>query len=724
MDDPDGLDPDGLDPDGLDVWREKLLATTLRIVLVLGVLVGVPSIAFAMAVDEPLVAIVDVAALALLAFITFRSGLRYRTRAIALLAMTYLLGVFLLLSIGIVAQLYLLAVPVFAAVLLGLRPAIAALALNAVTLIAAGMIEVFDTTVYIGGLPEPLEWGLVILNFLFVNTVMAVFCAVLLERLHRSLRDEHAISVSLERQRAELVEANRELEREVEERARAERAVQRLAIAVAQARDVILIGDEEGSIVYTNQAYERLVSQTRAGPRVDKLVDLWPDRGQREQIVAALRETETWSGTLPIRTNSASELEFDAQLASVITPEGEVAGTVAVLRDVTNERRMEARLRRSEKLEALGTLASGTAHDFNNVLASILAVAEMTEARSDDTQVQHGMRLIVRACERARDVVRQMMVFGRRSELGARPVSVAELLEGSLALLRAALPANVRIETDLQADATILARASDFDQVVTNLATNAVHAMGNDPAATLSFATRIVRSDRLAPEDHPQLDTGRDHIEFVVTDTGHGIPSGDLDNIFDPYFTTKDQSEGNGLGLASVHAIVTSLDGDVQVASRPGQGATFHILLPIVAPKAEAGPLSDLPGDLEPATLTVLFVDDEEILRTVTAQALTRRGYVVHSATDGTAALELFQEVPSIDVVVTDMSMPGMSGAELIGLLREHRPDLPVVLCSGYVEAAGLSAAEVSSYLAKPFTFDELEAQIREAVKTSAATPN
>lgn len=707
---------------GLDAWREQLLTTTLRTVLLLGVLVGVPSIVFAVVVDEPLIAAVDVAALALLAFITFRSSLRYRTRAITLLVMTYLLGVFLLLSVGIVAQLYLLAVPVFAAVLLGLRPAIAALVLNAATLATAGMVDAFDTEVYIGGLAEPLEWGLVVLNFLFVNTVMAVFCAVLLERLHRSLRDEHAITVSLERQRADLAETNRELEREVEERSRAEMAVQRLAIAVAQARDVIVIGDEDGAIVYTNEAYERLLSQPSAARRVDRLVDLWSDPEDREEIVAALQETETWSGTLPIQMDGATELEFDAQLASVITPDGEVAGTVAVLRDVTHERRMEARLRRSEKLEALGTLASGTAHDFNNVLASILAVAEMTEARSDDTQVQHGMRLIVSACERARDVVRQMMVFGRRSDLGAQPVPLTELLTGSLPLLRAALPANVRIETDLQAEATILARPSDLDQVVTNLATNAAHAMGNDPSATLSFATRILRPEQLAREGHPQLDTGRDHVEIKVADTGHGISSDHLDDIFDPYFTTKDQAEGNGLGLASVHAIVSSLDGEIQVSSVPGQGATFRILLPTVAPADEMEPPSGLSGDVEPAAATILFVDDEEVLRTVTVQTLTRRGYVVHSAKDATEALELFEDVPSIDVVVTDMSMPGMSGAELIGRLRERRPDLPVVLCSGYVEAAGLSAAEVSFYLAKPFTFDELEVQIQEAVKGAAAT--
>ena len=717
-------DRDGPAPEGLDAWREQLLATTLRIVLVLGVLVGVPSIAFAMAVDEPLVAIVDVAALALLAFITFRSGLRYRTRAVTLLAMTYLLGVFLLLSVGVVAQLYLLAFPVFAAVLLGLRPALVALVLNAATLITAGMVDAFDTEVYVGGISEPLEWGLVVLNFLFVNTVMAVFCAVLLERLHRSLRDEHAITASIERQRADLAATNRDLEREVDERARAEMAVQRLAIAVAQARDVIVIGDEEGAIVYTNEAYERLVSQATGVSRVDKLVELWPDLQQRDEIVSALRETETWAGTLPVQAPDGTELEFDAQLASVITPDDEVAGTVAVLRDVTNERRMEARLRRSEKLEALGTLASGTAHDFNNVLASILAVAEMTEARSDDKQVQHGMELIVSACERARDVVRQMMVFGRRSDLGAQPVSLTELLERSLLLLRAALPANVRIETDLEADATILARPADLDQVVTNLAANAAHAMGNDPAATLSFATRVVPSDQLSRGEHPLLDTERDHIELVVADTGHGIPAVHLDAIFDPYFTTKDHREGNGLGLASVHAIVASLDGDVHVTSTSGQGATFRILLPIVAAEGGPEPPGLHPGLDEPATSTVLFVDDEEVLRTVTTEALSRRGYVVHSAKDGAEALELFQEVPSIDVLVTDMSMPGMSGAELIARLRERRPDLPVVVCSGYVEAAGLSAAEVSSYLAKPFTFDELETQIREAAEWAPATPS
>lgn len=709
--------------DALHAWRVRMLATTLRIILALGSLVGIPSIAFAVVVGEPLIAIADVAGLVVLAFITFRERLSYRTRAITLLAMTYLLGLVLLLSVGVVAQLYLLAFPVFAAVLLGLRPAFVALGTNAVTLVAAGMLDVFDIPIAIAGLAEPFEWGLVVLNFMFVNTVIAVFSAVLLGRLERSLEDEQEISASLEHQRADLRAINRDLEREVEERRRAEAALQRLAVAMAQARDVIAITDADGRIDYGNDAYDRLLEQAASPPDSGRLVDLWPEGPQREEVAQALRDAATWSGPLAFRAQPTTELEFDARIAPVTSPDGEVVASVAVLRDVTSERRMEARLRRAEKLEALGTLAAGTAHDFNNVLASILAVAEMTDARSDDATVQHSMQLIVRACDRARDVVRRMMVFGRRSDLGIQPTSVTELVEGSLALLRAALPANVRIQTHLEADATVMARASDLDQVVTNLATNAAHAMGDDPGATLSFTTRMVGRDEVAVEAHPLLDPGRRYVELSVTDTGEGIPPAHLDDIFDPFFTTKDHAEGSGLGLASVHAIVTSLDGDIAVVSTQGSGTIFRILLPI-AEGEQAAPQRDAQGaDTVAAGARVLFVDDEEVLRTVTKQALAQRGFVVHSAEDGSAALRRFDADPSaIDVVVTDMSMPGLDGAELIRRLRERRPGLPAILCSGYVETAGLAATEVSAYLAKPYTIDELVARIRDALEGTAPT--
>ena len=712
----------------LDAWRAQLLTRMLRIVLVLGVVVGVPSIAFAIAVDAPLIAIVEAVALGLLVFITFRTSLSYRTRVVTLVVLSYLLGVFLLTVVGVVGQLYLVAFPVFAAVLLGLRPAVVALAINAVTLVTAGLFDVFDTEVAVGALGAPVDWLLVVLNLLFVTTVLVAVCAVLLGRLQRSLTDEQAVSTSPEQQRAHLAEINRDLERETTARRRAETAVERLAVAVAQTRDLIVISEPDGSIVSTNDAYEELVARVASLPQEARLTDLWSDPGQRREITEAFRDGRSWAGTLLFRTQAATELELDTQVAPVTSPDGEVVAFVAVFRDVTNERRMAARLRRAEKLEALGTLASGAAHDVNNVLATVLAAAEMTGVRTEDEEVRRSMELIVSACERARDVAGQMTVFGRRSDLGARRTPVGELLEGTLPLLRAALPANVRIDTDLGDDGIILARPADLDQVVTNLASNAAHAMGDDPNATLSISTRCVDRDDPALHTHPTLESGRSYVQITISDTGAGIDPDHLDDIFDPSFTTKDPSEGNGLGLASVHAIVTSFGGDIEVESQPGVGTTFRIRLPTVDDEAGPTPPPEAPsaeGAGGPAT--VLFVDDEQALRTMSAQALRKYGYEVVTAADGSEALTAFERDPSlIDVVVTDLTMPEMNGAELIRRVRLHRPELPVVLCSGYGEAArreGISAAEVSVYLGKPFTVEELVARIRQAMQGASSTP-
>ncbi len=660
-------------------WRERVLFALLAMSLVLGVITAVPSVWLAWRDGLYWTLVVDVVALTLVATLTLHPRLPFAWRAGGLIAACYGVGVFFLVTVGLVSQIYLMAVPILAALLLGLRAGTAALILVSVTLGVVGFYSAADLPMgKYEGSPH-IKWWLISINFLFVDATLTFSVAVLLRRLERSLQ----------REQAQLAER------------------ERLTRAVEESSEGIVICDDRGRVEYANRAGALLTG----GAKVVRLGEI--NTTSEHRIADALQRGVAWRGTLHADVVQGASREIDVAITPLSGGEDGTRRVVAVLRDITHERAMEERLRQGEKLEALGTLAGGISHDFNNIIASILAVAELERseaARDSDTA---AMDHIIVACQRARDIVRKMMVFSRQDVRKRRPVRLAKVLEEALPLLRASIPTTIAFESSITATGYAEVDPAEIHQILMNLATNAAQAMPN--GGTLSFALMDLLADVDTTHEWPTVVEGERYLMFEVADTGVGIPPEHLERIFDPFFTTKHPSEGTGLGLASVHGIVRSLGGEITVTSVVGSGTTFRILLPAIHHEEASAPsgAEPLSAAVGPASARrVLVVDDEPLIVQVHERILSRAGYHVTVAHEGLEAQRLLEDSTfRVDLLVTDLSMPGASGLDIIRTARVRHPGVKVILSSGFGSAApseALDAARPDAFLQKPYDLSML----------------
>ena len=394
-------------------------------------------------------------------------------------------------------------------------------------------------------------------------------------------------------------------------------------------------------------------------------------------------------------------------------------------RDVTEKllsekqiKRLQEQILQSKKMEAIGTLTGGIAHDFNNILGIILGNAELAleDVREPDP-AHHHLNEIRTASLRARDVVKQLLSFSRKTEQKRSPLKLAPLIKESLKLLRASIPANIAIETRLDADADpVLADPAQMHQVLINLCTNASHAMQESGGIlSLGLTNRSIATD--SGTDSVSLPPGR-YVRLTVSDTGSGIEAEHLDRIFDPYFTTKEVGKGTGLGLSVVHGIVKNHEGAITVESQPGLGAVFSVYLPRHIGEAKTAPEKTEAAPV--GTERVLFVDDEAPIVEAGVRILKRLGYRVEGRTNPLEALSLFSANPHrFDVVITDMTMPHMTGDRLAREVLTIRPDIPVILCTGFshrINADSAARLGIKCYLEKPLNRLELARTLRTAI--------
>jgi PAS domain S-box-containing protein len=385
------------------------------------------------------------------------------------------------------------------------------------------------------------------------------------------------------------------------------------------------------------------------------------------------------------------------------------------------QRMLEKRLILGQKAEALGTLAGGIAHDFNNVLFGILGYAEMAQTALDDGHPARGYLQSVRnASLRARELVQQILAFSRQAELSAHPLQPRQVIQEALTLLRASLPSTIAIHTWYDSDAFVNADPVQLHQVIMNLCTNAGHAM-EQAGGRLFIELRNLEIDRLKAERYAGIPPG-DYVQLTVSDTGKGIPASILEKIFDPYFTTKPKGKGTGMGLAVVQGIVRQMGGAVTVNSQVGVGTTFNLLLPAIAHQERP-----LPQAVETPTRgsgRVLFVDDEEILVQLGQHLLGHLGYEVEAFQDSQSALAALRELPEgFDLFITDYTMPHMTGLQLAEKVKALRPDIPILLTTGYSEhltEERARGAGVRSILRKPVTLMELSNHVNQALQAKA----
>ncbi|HKE95495.1 MAG TPA: PAS domain-containing protein [Povalibacter sp.] len=395
-------------------------------------------------------------------------------------------------------------------------------------------------------------------------------------------------------------------------------------------------------------------------------------------------------------------------------PRREDDGTVmwhGLLTDITARKRAERLQLHSQKMEALGTLAGGIAHDFNNIL---LAISGNTQLAMDDlpsgSPAIMSLAEVHRAASRATDLVRQILSFSHQREAKREVVALRPIVEEALQLLRSTLPAMVRIVARFEPSVPQAAvDATQIHQIIMNLATNAAHAIG-DGAGVLEVAVDAVT---VGPDEivaSPDLHAGR-YARIAVSDSGCGMDHATLERIFDPFFSTKPPGQGTGLGLSVVHGIVRGHEGAITVYSQPGKGSTFRIYLPVSAEIAPEPPRTE-PAARGGAGERIMYVDDEDALVFLGERVLERLGYEVRGYTDPAQALKDFQAQPQdFDAVVTDLSMPGMSGFHLAQALLQIRPDLPIVLTTGYVRPEDKETARhrgIRELILKPDTIEEL----------------
>jgi PAS domain S-box-containing protein len=487
--------------------------------------------------------------------------------------------------------------------------------------------------------------------------------------------------------------------RDVTERREAERMNARLASALEDLSEGILIFDNDERLLYANRAFQDLLPEPidwGSPPYAEDLVQ----RPRSKASVAALREAlaagRRWTERFEIDRPGSGYALVDASFSTVHGKDGERVGFVGVVRDVTRELELESKLRQSEKLEALGRLAGGVAHDFNNILTAVLGLAEF-QGRSLPGESEAGLaaREIRASALQGRELTQQLLAFGRKQQVRPQVVDLNRVVSDTVAMLRRVIREDVELILGLEPGLpSVEADPTQLRQVLLNLATNARDAMPSGGVLRIETGSEI-HSDGT-------------WVGLSVKDDGSGMDEDTRARIFEPFFTTKPTGQGTGLGLPSVHGIVEQSGGRIDVASRLGVGTTIHIALPAV----DRAPVERIDAPVAPSLVgdfTLLVIEDQEPLRRLIARLLREAGHTVFEASDGREALAMIEELPTLDLLVTDVVMPGIDGPTVAERLRERDPSLRVLFTSGHAsDLIGSAASSGAGFVAKPFTAQEL----------------
>lgn len=512
--------------------------------------------------------------------------------------------------------------------------------------------------------------------------------------------------------------------RDVTERKQAEDALReseaRFRSYIESAPLAIFVADQQGRLIDFNPAVIDLLGYDAAILKGMNIVDLHPEEDREEVLNDLATLLEVGHVEIERRMKKSNEQLIWVSLRVVMTPDRLSFG---YCQDISERKQMEegrarteAQLRQAQKMESLGTLAGGIAHDFNNILGVIVGYSEMAQAHADDpAQVREDLYEVFKGAYRAKDLVQQILAFSRHGEREKRPVQLGLIVKEALKMLRASLPSTIEIKQHVASKAAVMADPTQIHQVLMNLCTNGAHAMREDVGVLQVTLTDVCLGPGPVPSPS-ELQNGP-HVELTVKDTGHGIDPSILDRIFDPFFTTKGQGVGTGLGLSVVHGIVKSHGGAIEVESHPGKGTTFHVFFPAIEAAAElpAGEAVPLPCGRE----RILVVDDEPALAKATKQMLERLGYQVEFRTNGIEALEAIRHHSTgkpFDLVITDMTMPHMTGLGIARELLRLQPNLPILLCTGFSENMDAEKARrigIKGFLMKPVVMRELAAMIR-----------
>jgi PAS domain S-box-containing protein len=512
----------------------------------------------------------------------------------------------------------------------------------------------------------------------------------------------------------------RGIDRDVSERKQDERVRKRLTAVVEQTRESIIITDRKGFVEYVNPAFEAATGYGRDEIIGNNFRIFKSDKHSAvfyQEMWELISQGRGWQGHIINRRKDGSLIEFETTISPIHDETGDICNFVSVNRDVTHEVQMERQLHQAMKMEAIGTLAGGIAHDFNNILSAVFGYAELSMMLvEEDSKLDENLKKILKAAERARDLVKQILTFSRQTENKLNPLQIKIIVKETLKLLRASLPSTIDIKQDIESDSMALADPSQIHQLMLNLCTNASQSMQDD-GGTLTVGLKDVEADETTDDTDIPLKPGR-YLKLSIRDTGHGIPLEIRERIFDPFFTTKGPGEGTGMGLSVVHGIAEVHGAKISVSSQPGKGTTFNIYFPTIE-KTENKKQSKN-GWMPAGTERILWVDDEAFQADLGKQILENLGYKVTARTSSAEAFEVFRAHPdSFDLIITDMTMPNMTGDKLARKILEIRPDMPVILCTGYSRDATEEKIRESGIRAcamKPLSRNELAGIVRKVL--------
>jgi len=490
--------------------------------------------------------------------------------------------------------------------------------------------------------------------------------------------------------------------------------------------DLRFRADIDGNMMFVSQSIYKLT-----GYSVHEMLamnlnqDILTDPEQRDSFLNLLKKNDSVDNfETKLNRKDGSSWWASTNAHYFRDRENMIGGIEGVTRDITelkeaqnNKERLEVQLGQSQKMEAIGTLAGGIAHDFNNILSGIFGYTQLATIHINHPEkATPYLNNILQGARKAADLVQQILTFSRKSEQEKVPLNLSLIVKEALKLLRSSIPATINIKETFESDAVVIADPIKIHQIVMNLCTNAFHAMQEEGGLLTVVLDETTQPETHTPGKENQTQSG--YVRLGIYDTGCGIDKAILDKIFEPYYTTKDKDKGTGLGLAVVLGIVEEHKGIIHVESETGQGTEFEIFLPVTDKNADTmirkkDIITDLNGNE-----TIAVIDDEESILSATKIFLEEYGYKVMTYTNGVQALEEFRHQPDqFDLVITDMTMPKLTGDRLAVQILEINPQIPVILCSGYNNRITRQEARemgIRHYIEKPVVLNDLAALIRQ----------
>jgi len=695
------IPPNAWHSDLLTLWREKIIFFLFFFAAVLGPFALIPSLILSF--NERLwnIFILDSVAylIVLVVLVSKKFSLTHKTWISFLIF--YSLGMVLVFMLGFYGggYIWLFGASLIVSAMLGLKAAGIALFINFIGLGVVGVFIAFGSPVWAVGIENSLEkWVVMIANFMFINALITLLVAVMLNSLKTALTSEQKTATQLRAKREEL-----------------------MAIFKASP-DPVLVFDRLDYVQYLNDAFTSTFGW-RLNEVQNKKIPFIP----KDQLKISSDMFSTDTGKLrntPIRFESKRHTK-DGRLLNVLLSAapikkngGGIVGSVVNIKDITESKKLELNLQQAQKMESIGTLAGGIAHDFNNILSPIMGHTEMLLMdTSENNSFKDSLNQIYNASIRARDLVKQILAFSRQDSNERTLMKMQPIIKEALKLIRSTIPTTIEIKQDIDPKCgKIKADPIQIHQILMNLSTNAYHAMektGGELKVNLK-EMELGQYDIIAPH----MKTGL-YACLSISDNGIGMDKELTQKIFDPFFTTKAIGKGTGMGLSVVHGIVTAMGGNIHVYSELEKGTDIHIYFPIEKNPVEKQN-TQVETPIQGGTEHILFVDDEKSITAIGGQMLERLGYQVTSYTSSLEALEVFRSnFNTFDVVITDMAMPNMPGDILSREMMKIRHDIPIILCTGFSETMSEEKAGslgIKGFLLKPIVMKDLDLKIREIV--------